>query len=262
MDDSRYLVEGKYGIEDLIDIRALAHVFESFSSATGFTVGFLAYPSQKILIKTGWRDACVKFHRACPESARYCLESNVALADHLRENEKLCIRPCGMGLVDGAIPVLVRGVYIAYLATGQVFFAPPDLALYQQYAGKFGYDTDEYLEAIRQVPVVSEQRFREALLFLSEIAGLIAELGLRNLERKELAVKLEGIITERQQSEDHLKRSNRAYQALTSCVEAVAAATDENSLFQETVKILQQHCGYQLAWIGLAENDEAKTVHG
>ena len=57
--NTEHLVAGKYSIEDLVDLPALERIFEKFSTATGFTTGFLAYPSQKVLIKTGWRDACV-----------------------------------------------------------------------------------------------------------------------------------------------------------------------------------------------------------
>ncbi|MRR14535.1 hypothetical protein EG833_03730, partial [archaeon] len=74
--DTKYLVEGKYNLRDLLDIGLLKGIFEDFSKATGFTTGLVSFPDQEILIATGWRDVCTKFHRACPESSLHCTESN------------------------------------------------------------------------------------------------------------------------------------------------------------------------------------------
>lgn len=72
--DSTYLIEGRYSISDLIDLENLRETLEKFSRATGFTSALVEYPSQEILISTGWRDFCTQFHRAFPESAKNCKE--------------------------------------------------------------------------------------------------------------------------------------------------------------------------------------------
>ncbi|MFH2002724.1 MAG: PocR ligand-binding domain-containing protein [Planctomycetota bacterium] len=66
------LILGKYSIRDLVDIERLRGLFEEFSLATGFTTGFVSYPDHEILIATGWREICTRFHRACPDSERHC----------------------------------------------------------------------------------------------------------------------------------------------------------------------------------------------
>jgi len=182
--DSAHLVAGKYAIEDLVDLGALERLFKKFSAATGFTTGFLAYPSQKVLIKTGWHDACAKFHRACPASVVFCKESNVELSQDLKRHRELRIRQCRLGLVDGATPIIVRGVFIAYLSTGQVFFQPPDLNHYRKIARQFGFDEAQYLQAIQAIPIVTESRFRATLNYLSEMATLIAKQGLLRIEEQ------------------------------------------------------------------------------
>ena len=77
--ENPHLVDGRYSIKDLIDIESLHKTLEKISLATGFTTGFLEYPSQEILITTGWRDISIKFHRAFPESAKHCKSSNIYL---------------------------------------------------------------------------------------------------------------------------------------------------------------------------------------
>jgi len=226
-----HLVAGKYSIEDLVDLPALERIFEKFSTATGFTTGFLAYPSQKVLIKTGWRDACVKFHRAFPATVEFCKESNVVLSGHLKEFRELRIRQCRMGLVDGATPVIVRGVYIAYLATGQVFFQAPDLDIYRGYAKQFGFDEAEYLTAIQSVPVVSETQFRSVLAYLSELATDIAEQELLRLEKHEQLIQLRTVIAERERADESLRESRELIDRIINAMPVRVFWKDKNCVF-------------------------------
>ena len=182
---SEHLADGKYSIKDLVDINRLRMSFEEFSKATGFTTGFVSYPDQEILISTGWRDACTKYHRHCPASAEACRESNIYLTACLKDLKELSIKQCSNGLVDGATPVIIRGKHLASVSTGQALFAPPDLAYFRKQAKKYGYDEKPYLAAIKQVPVVSRYQFEQVLRYLSSLAIFVAEEGLNALRVSE-----------------------------------------------------------------------------
>lgn len=67
-------------------------------------------------------------------------------------------------------------------------------------------------------------------------------------------------ITERHLAEQSLKRVNRALQALSACNEALVRTQDEDQLLNRICRIIVDTAGYRLAWVGLAENDEAKTL--
>ena len=183
--ETEHLVDGLYSIEDLVDINRLRSLFEEFSNATGFTTGFVSFPDQKLLITTGWRPICTKFHRDCPASAEFCKESNIHLTRCLKELKELSIMPCGNGLVDGATPVIIRGKHVASLATGQVLLEKPDRERFIRQARMYGYDEKAYLDALDHVPIVSEEKLRCALAYLSNLAVLIAEQGLANLRLRE-----------------------------------------------------------------------------
>jgi len=212
--ENPHLVDGKYSIKDLIDIESLHKILEKFSIATGFTTGFLEYPSQEILIATGWRDICTKFHRAFPASAKHCKDSNIYLTKQLKELQELNIKPCKNGLVDGATPIVIKGKNIAYLYTGQILFEEPDIERFKKQAEMYGYDLEAYLEALSEVPVVSEDQFENALSFLSELAMMIAETGLKNLELKERTRELEEEITQRKLTEKTLQESEAALKSI------------------------------------------------
>jgi two-component system, cell cycle sensor histidine kinase and response regulator CckA len=223
-----YLVDGKYSLKDLVDIELLRRIFDEFSKATGFTTGLISNPDQEILIATGWRDICTKFHRVCPASAQHCKESNIDLTSQLKQLKTLNIRPCANGLVDGATPVIIRGVHVASLATGQVFFEKPDIRRFKQQAETFGYDVNSYLAAVNAVPIVSEERFKSALSFLSEIAKMIGELGLRQLESKEATRRLEREISERTLAEAAFQEGEAKFRFLTEKMNDLIWTSDLN----------------------------------
>jgi PAS domain S-box-containing protein len=67
-------------------------------------------------------------------------------------------------------------------------------------------------------------------------------------------------VTERKESEGEQKRLNRTLKALSNINQAMVHATDEVEYMNEVCRIVVEDCGHVLAWIGLAEQDEAKTV--
>ncbi|MDQ7822639.1 MAG: PocR ligand-binding domain-containing protein [Candidatus Eremiobacteraeota bacterium] len=212
-----------YSIKEIINLEKLREIFEAFSKATGFTTGFVSYPGQELLISTGWRDICTKFHRTTHESLRHCKDSNMELTEKLKNLKETNILPCGNGLVDGATPLIVNGIHLASLATGQVFFEKPDIEWFNEHGKALGYDMERYLRAVDEVPVVSENQFREVLAFLSELASFIVEYGIANLRLKEYTIKLEKEITERLRAEEALKESQSRFISLfTSMNEGVA----------------------------------------
>lgn len=212
----RYLVDEKYSICDLINIEALRKVFAAFSATTGFTAGLVEFPMQRVLIGTGWRDICAKFHWASPDSLRQCKKSSAFLTEILRESQRLSINECENGLMEGATPIIIKGKHIASITTGQVFFRRPHMEYFRNQADMFGFDRDSYLEAVAKVPVVSERQFRNALSFLCQLAMMIVELGMNNLEIRETLSQLEEEICDRKQAQKALQVSKNELRHLSS----------------------------------------------
>ena len=206
-ENSANLVDGKYGITDLVNLERLRDIFEKFTRATGFTIGFLDHPGMNILAATGWRDICTKFHRGCQASADICTKSNRHLLDALNEPGQMIIEPCENGLVDCAIPIIIKGKHIASLATGQLLLEPPDIERFRRQSKMYGYNEQEYLAALSQIPVVSKETLLNITLFLGDIASTISEMGYTNLLIKEKSKEQQKDITERKQAEEAMKKS-------------------------------------------------------
>lgn len=67
-------------------------------------------------------------------------------------------------------------------------------------------------------------------------------------------------ITERKQDEQALQRLNRELRAISNCNQALMRAEDEQTLLGDICRIVCDEAGYRMAWVGYAENDEARTV--
>jgi PAS domain S-box-containing protein len=67
-------------------------------------------------------------------------------------------------------------------------------------------------------------------------------------------------ITERKRAGEALRRLNRELRAITDCNQTLLRATDEQTLINDICRIVCEEAGYRMAWVGYAEQDEAKSV--
>jgi PAS domain S-box-containing protein len=67
-------------------------------------------------------------------------------------------------------------------------------------------------------------------------------------------------ITWQKVREETLRQTNRALQLLSECNAAVVQATQEQTLLEDVCNIAVGTAGYYLAWVGYAEQDDARTV--
>ncbi len=187
-------MDKRFVFKELVDISKLEATLQKFSRATGFTTGLVSYPEQELLIATGWRDICTKFHRVHPDSSQHCKGSNLFLTSKLRKQEKWNICLCENGLIGAATPILLDGQHVASLFTGQIFLTPPDPERFRQQALQFGFDVDSYLEAVKAVPIVSEDQLKTCLDFLGSLAVMIAEQGINEMRLKHNGERLENLL--------------------------------------------------------------------
>ncbi len=180
--------------KDLVDLNELKLLFEKFSAATGFTTGLIDHATNEVLLATGWRDICTKFHRAYPKSLEHCKASNKELTSGLKHIGEIRIHHCKNGLVDGSTPIIIQGKHFANLFTGQTLFAPPDREQFRIQAKQYGYDEQAYLESLAEVPVVSEEKFTAMLQYLTHTASMIVQMGLSNLKSKKESTSKEALL--------------------------------------------------------------------
>ena len=90
----------------------------------------------------------------------------------------------------------------------------PDLEHFKRQAREFGIDEQEYLAALKEIPIFKVEDVKDATAFLGDIARIVSELGYAHLQSKERAAQLEKEIHDRQQAEQALQESERNYREI------------------------------------------------
>ncbi len=67
-------------------------------------------------------------------------------------------------------------------------------------------------------------------------------------------------ITEQKQAAEALQRLNRELSAITECNQILVRAEDEQALLDAICHIVCEEAGYQMAWVGFADHNAARTL--
>jgi PAS domain S-box-containing protein len=175
----------KTKIIDFIDFDKVNILLEGFNQSTGFVTAILDLEGN-ILSKSGWRQVCTEFHRVNSETSKRCKISDTVLAGKMERGEKYHFYKCLNGLVDVAVPIVIKGEHIANLFSGQFFFEKPDISFFQKQADSFGFNKSEYLEALKKVPIISEDKVKTVMEFLLNMTQLISDMTFQRIELLEL----------------------------------------------------------------------------
>lgn len=175
----------KNKILSYIDFEKVNTLLEGFNQSTGFVTAILDLEGN-VLSKSGWRKICTDFHRVNTETSQKCTISDTVLAGQMKKGEKYHFYKCLNGLVDVAVPIIIRGEHVANLFTGQFFFEKPDPSFFQNQAAKYGFNEFVYLKALEAVPVIPEEKVKTILEFLLNMTQLISDMTYQRLELMEL----------------------------------------------------------------------------
>lgn len=169
-------------LRELLDLPALQRLLEDFQELTGAVVAILDLKGE-VLVQVGWQDVCTKFHRAHPDTARSCTESDLYLAGNVKRGE--CVAyGCKNGLWDVVTPLMVGDAHAGNIYTGQFFYEDQivDLDRFVAQSRTHGFDREAYLDAVARVPRLSHARVARLMSFLARLTGVISRSALAALE--------------------------------------------------------------------------------
>ncbi|MDT8445800.1 MAG: PAS domain S-box protein [bacterium] len=162
---------------EMLSSEELNHLFETFCDNIGVPAAIIDLEG-KVLASSKWQRACTDFHRVNEQTCARCIESDTELALNLTAGKEYSIYRCKNGLTDAASPLKLGGRHIANVFIGQFFLEQPDRAFFEAQGHQFGFDLQDYMQAIQEVPVITETRLPTILAFLTGFAKLFASLSL------------------------------------------------------------------------------------
>jgi len=185
--------ERRREIEDLLvglDLSPLDRLLGSFSETTGFPISLVSEKGET-LFKARWQRVCRDFFRAYDETAAECEESDRMASEALSASGgRLFLEySCPHGLREIAQPVFVEGTRWATIFFGQFLYAGeiPDEAKLRLQAHEHGWDEDDFLAAVREVPVVDRKTAIATMSFAAELCNLVSGLALAAARERRIA---------------------------------------------------------------------------
>ncbi|MBN1249517.1 MAG: PocR ligand-binding domain-containing protein, partial [Anaerolineae bacterium] len=204
----------QYRFAELVDLPGFQQMMQSWHSVAGVATALLD-AERNVLCAVGWQDLCTRFHDLPPEAEGRCPHSDAHLTSRLQEGTVATHR-CPQGLMNAAMPVMVKGEHVATLFTGQFLHTPPDEAFFRRQAKTQGVDVDAYLEALRQVPIISAERLELVMRAQTQLAQMLATLG---WEHKQLLGTSETFNADLIKAQQHIALMLHAAQTATSALE-------------------------------------------
>lgn len=167
-------------LSELLDHDEVQRLLESFCDAVGISAAIIDLQGN-VFVGARWQRICTDFHRIDSRTLTRCLASDTEMAIRLNEGEAFALYQCCNGLTDAASPIWIEGHHVGNAFIGQFLLQPPDLLFFRCQAAEFGFNENEYLEALSQVPIVPKQKLSGLLSYLTALARMLAQMG---LERK------------------------------------------------------------------------------
>lgn len=172
-------------ISNILDFQRINELLEGFNKTTGFVTAIIDLDGN-VLSKSGWRSVCEQYHRVHPGTSQRCRTSDTELSAKMGLGEKYHYYTCLNGLVDVAVPLVIEGEHVANLFTGQFFLEEPDFEFFKNQAAEFNFDETDYLQRIREVPVISMEKVKPAMEFLLSMTEMIAEITMQRYQHVQL----------------------------------------------------------------------------
>lgn len=94
----------------------------------------------------------------------------------------------------------------------------------------------------------------QALVFVVVTGGFLY------LKWRHLLRQWERELEQREESQKHLRRTERALKTISACNGVLVRATNEATLLSEICRVVVEQGGHRLAWVGFPNHDDQKSV--
>lgn len=174
-------------IQDFFDINMLDGIMTDWSKATGLATIAVDKDGNYISSEIGFTDFCMKYTRGSKEGCRRCIHC---------DNTCTGTYYCHAGLMDFSIDIIVEGEVLGKIIGGQVLPNEPDEDEFRKLAVELGIKPDEYITALRKVPIKTEESIRASADLLGKLINMIVNLEYTRYKNSKLIDNMESDITQ------------------------------------------------------------------
>ena len=193
--------------EELFKIEDIQRLQDEFSEATGVAAIMTKPDGTPITQPSNFCRLCNDVIRKTDKGLRNCCKSDAILGQYNPDGPT--VQQClSGGLWDAGAAISIGDKHIASWLIGQVRDETQGEEQMRAYAQEIGADEVKLLEAFREVPSMSYDKFTRVAQVLYTLAKQLSTTAYQNIQQARF-------IMERKKIEKSLRTSNKRYQALT-----------------------------------------------
>jgi PAS domain S-box-containing protein len=194
---------GNIDFEDLFNLEDIQLLQDQFAQATGVASLITHTDGTPITAPSRFCRLCNDIIRGTPKGQKNCLRSDVVLGRLSATGPR--VQPCmSGGLWDAGAGISVGGKHIASWLVGQVRDETQTEDRMRAYARRIGADEEAFIEAFREVPAMSRDRFEGVAQTLYTLASMLSRYAYQNVQQARFITEREIAEEESRQSEDRL----------------------------------------------------------
>lgn len=174
-------------LKEFFDTNLLEQIMRDWSLATGMATIATDTKGNYITGEVGFTDFCIKYTRGSQEGMRRCVKC---------DNECSGTYFCHAGLMDFSVDIKVKDEIVGKIIGGQILPAEPDEEKFRNLAVEFGIDPDEYITALRKIPIRTEESIRASAKLLGDVVNQLVNFEYMKKKNERLISLLDNEIQE------------------------------------------------------------------
>ena len=222
---------------DLFTLEKIQRIQDEFSDATGVASIITKPDGTPITEPSNFCRLCEDIIRNTEKGLVNCLSSDSIIGRYHPDGP--VIQPCmSGGLWDAGAAITVGGKHVASWMIGQVRNEKQTEKQIAVYARDIGVDESEMIDAFREVPAMSLEKFSKIAKMLFTIANQLSESAYQNLKKAQL-------INERKRIEKKLAESEEKYRALVESSSDFIWEIDPDGVYSYVSPKIKDMMGYK-----------------
>ena len=229
-------------LENVLDIQAFQSLLEEFYKLTGIGVAILNIDG-KVLVSIGWQEICTNFHRVNPFTRKHCVESDTQLSSGVEIGE-FKLYKCKNKMWDIVSPIIIDEKHLGNLFLGQFFFDDEEVdeEIFRRQAQQYGFNEEEYLEALSKAPRWSRNTVYTTMRFYSTLATMASQMGYSNINLAKLVKERGKFISELELAKEALQQEKHEKDLiLANLAEQVTFLDLDMNIIWANSKVIKRH---------------------
>lgn len=181
-------------IEDLIDIDILQKFQDNFAESMDIASIIVDRKGNPVTKPSTYTEYCTNFIHSTCIGDNACAKSHLIAGEVAAKTGKPYIHECHAGLVDFAMPIIVKDIHIGTILGGQILNAEPKDEKYRAIAKRIEVNEEALLKSIKTVKKKTKKNIAAAAEALFIIANELSNIGYQELKLKGNSKKLESEI--------------------------------------------------------------------